>query len=216
MRKSLLILLLLFILRVIVSCTCNCPEKEFIDFNCSIVQLEIRDNSGAYEVHADTTQILPAEAIGFHFWLYDTLEMNYYYAQNAVFNFGFNTASAFSCDCDFYDYKQVKQLNNIEVITRLNFSDEYPSGSNVSNLFLGRINNWGMNELYKTPCDIIDYYQLNEVLDNPSISFSLYLTEAAKNDSLQLEFLFHFNNNTYLSKVSPVLSINDITWQLWD
>ena len=189
---------------------CSCPTPEELDLNFNKAIINSVNNSDGYIDRNPEADTIPSKAIGFKIRLtdstyYENPEYNMYaHAFQRHLSF-FNEAQAMDCRCQYFEYKPIKNLSLIHVKTLLNFSPDYMAGSDMTDLFVGYINNYSAQGLYSTLADVIDYYGVKDKLYNPTIDFSLFLKQASTTDSLQFEITFEFDDNSYLTDTTSVV-----------
>lgn len=194
------------------SCDCNCPEKTIVDFSINNIGIQLLDNAGNWNNRADSTQTFSPKAIAFQIILSDTaLGDEYLYMSSLVKPirlFAFKQSFAFSCDCDFYDYYYDNKIDSIEIRTVFDYSPNRIAGSNVSAIVLSASDNIPSDNLYLTKCNLIEIINQSDIINDPSISFSLFLTEEAQNELAQFEIIIHLLNGESVHKLSPIIHLS--------
>lgn len=194
------------------SCGCDCPEKTVIDFNINTVGIQLLHNSGNWDSRTDSTQTISPKAVAFQVTLSDTsLSEEYLYMSHlakSIKILAFKQSYAFSCDCDFYDYYYDNKIDSIEVKTIFDYSPSRLAGSNISDIILSTSDNIPSSNLYLTNCHLIEKINQSDIINEPRIDFSLFLTEEAHNNLAQFEIIIHLANGGSVHKLSPIININ--------
>lgn len=212
MKKASIIIILLFSIKVLNSCIgdCNCPEVTILNFTINSLELTLLDNSEHWTQSADSNENFHPKAFGFQIELRDTsiqdefLYMSHHYNPNP--SFGFSTAFATSCYCDYYDYQVSQYIDSISVISLLDFSNDTPAGTNISNILLAKQSNDYGGGLYNSLCDLIENINSEPLISSPNIEFHLYLAEAPEYAKGQFKINIHLNDGATVSRISPMIN----------
>lgn len=215
LSRILIIVIAAMLIKLVTSCflfDCNCPEPLVIGMEFNRVRVCSTDNPNFYSTNFPVEQkILPAKAVAFFIELSDTLNREYYndFAKCKVAKpvwGGFNSAMAFSCDCNETDFFPKKVLQSISIFTRYPINDSIVPGNDITHLFLGRQENvYDTSNLYQTIGEITDYHNKIAVYDEPITAFSIYLKGEVQNDSLQLDINFNFDDNSCISTTTSTI-----------
>ena len=206
-KKAILILLLTNVLRIIPGC-CECdePSREF-DFNrTKIMNL---DNSGEWVRSTESDTMLPG-AVAFEVNLFDT--SGYYYheysAGNLFKSVGFKTSQAFQCDCSI-PFIARQYVTNIRITTFYNISESIPAGSNVTELFVGKLrgNYSNSSSVYNELSAIIRQTENKTYHDSGMESFGIYLKPEVENQLAQFEIQLTFSDQRVLTDTTQLIHI---------
>ncbi len=206
-KKAILILLIANALRIIPGCCeCNEPSMEF-DFN----RTEIRnlDNSGIYPGSMESDTMFPG-AVAFEVNIFDSTGYfyNQYSAVNLIKSVGFKTSQAFQCDCSI-PFNARQYLTDIRITTFYSISESIPAGSNVTELFLGKLrrNFANSNSVYHDLSVIIRQTENKTYYDSGIESFGIYLKPDVENQLAQFEIQLTFSDQRILTDTTQLIHI---------
>ncbi len=185
-RKIVISYLVLFVLRFLLSCICDCPRPKPIKLTFDRLEtiMFIRPD-------------LEAREIGYQLTLTDTSKIQYV---SAKFSW-FNTALACSCSDPFYG-EAASRLKEIKIITTNNFSSTIPANTDVSNLFVGAYDRYHTthNQLLDTlPRLAANFTNQNfELSGYTKKDLFLYLKEKPDNLSVKFKIQLIFEDGQVL------------------
>ena len=194
-RKSFVVLLVIFLSRLIISC-CNCTN-ETIDFDFDSIKITNLDNSGVYLTELEGNTMKRA-AVSFRVTV---LSEEYIYADlDGRSNWGFSSSYAMECDC-YPFFKPNQYIESINIVTQFDISETIKENTLVNDLFRGKqpARRSVQVEDYKTLEEIIVELPKNEGSIDSQIDFELFCIQAIDNDSAQFEIEIVFNDGLILT-----------------
>lgn len=207
LKKAIFILLIVNVLRIIPGC-CECNEPT-MEFNFNRTAIRNLDNSGEWLRSTDADTMLP-EAVAFEVNLYDSLGYFYheYAAANFLKSFVYTNCQAFSCDCSI-PFIARQHLTDIRIITFYSISENIPAGSNVTELFVGKLrgNYANSSSVYNDLSAIIRQTENKTYHDSGIESFGIYLKPEVENQVAQFEIQCTFSDQRVLTDTTQLIHI---------
>jgi hypothetical protein len=205
LKKSILILLMANLIRIIPGC-CECDDSS-MPFNFNKMDIINLDNSGDRAITTSSNTMLP-EAVAFEIALFDSL--GYYYAYEPSLNMGgIGYAQAMSCDCSF-PLKANQYLTNIRIISLYALNAEINAGSDVSGLFVAQpTNNSSSGSLYSSLESTCNQTNGKTYYDSGMESFGLYLTIPVENSQARFVISVIFSDNSMMSDTTRLITIQN-------
>lgn len=195
MKKVIFVLLLIFIIRVMVSC-CRCSdETEPMELNqITVVNLNTVNSMG--ETANYVTDTMPSSKLAFQINVTDsTLHPDiFYYGCNKV-DFGFNTASATSCDC-YQLFEPEQQIVDVRIFSLHNLTEQIKANTDVTEYFVALL---PLSDLYTPIADIYPSINRNVVGSNLSISMNLFCKLNIQNSKAQFVINVELSDGRMLS-----------------
>ncbi len=198
MKKPLIILLIIFAIRVLVSC-CDCLDSTYLKYTFDSIETVHIDNSGQNPKYINSGTILK-EAYGIQI----KLSLN----QLAFFkplNFGaFNSTFAFDCECPpEIQYLAQDTISEIKIITLNDFDNNHLANSEISVYFkVYTYSNYiTIQEFIDTPENI--YYE------KPDKKFiDIYLMQAPEiTGEHQFKVEIGLSNGSILSSTTSLITL---------
>ena len=204
-KKTILILLVANVLRIIPGC-CNCDDTpNFFDFN----KTDIRnlDNSGEWLRSSTSDTMLPG-AVAFEVNLYDSLGYFYneYASGNLFKSIGFKTSQALSCDCA-WPFMARQFLDDIRITTLYDVSGDIPAGSDVTDLFVGQVRGNSSSSVYITLANVIRQTENKTYYDGGIESFGIFLKPEIENSIAQFTIQLTFSDQRVLTDTTNLIHI---------
>jgi hypothetical protein len=195
--KTSLILLFFFSLRLVQSCL-NCPE-DYIAFDFSTVIVHNVDNSGTYTTWASSDTMYSA-AVAFEIQVDgDLLSMDF----NKSFNNMFSFSGALAMEECATLFTAKNTIANISIITLNEMSDMVHANTDVTELFLGKTNDF----LYTGLDEIIPFINQKVYGGYPRTSFQIFCRENIKNSVAQFIIRIELSNGEIISGASSLVHI---------
>lgn len=203
--------IILFSLLALVACDkCDCggnPYRSELEYN-SINVVSI-DNSDRHTSFLNSRDSIPRKAIALKIELEDTV-----YREWTVVETTSNTSCRNSwgvpveLHCDWFGpiYHLTNKMAAIRVITRYDYSEEYPAGTEITDLFLAYYNTHEF-ETVGLYCEIdsaINHFNTSPWARDP-IELYLALANAVQADSLLFDVAIEFEDNSELATQSEVI-----------
>ena len=162
MKKSINILMTIFVIRVLVSC-CDCLDSIYLKYTFDSIETVHIDNSGQNPIYINSGTI-PKEAYGIQ--IQQTLKQIAFNDYNIS---GFSSAYATSCDCPpEFQYFAQDSIIGLRIITLNDFNTTHTSNSDISEYF--SIYNYG------------GYTSISDFLNNSAIVYY----EPVSNDIIEI------------------------------
>lgn len=213
--KHVLFLIYILIIAYTSSCTkCECGDNPYqSDLEYNSIKVASIANSTEYLDFDNEQDSIPRKAIAIKIVLEDTVSREWIRVNSSQFSY--TCTNAFGIDhplhCDWFGpaYQLLNKITAIRVITQYNYSEDYPAGTEVTELFLAYYNTYEFETLglYCKIDSVINHYNSSVWAGDP-IAFSLVLTEEAQADSLLFDIAVEFEDNselyTTLNVIYPV------------
>lgn len=201
LKKSLILISLAFIVRLIFSC-CNCPET-IVYYQFQTMETMNLDNSTWVAKPTDYDVMQPA-AVAFEITLTDTLA-RYDQAMNQRWKPQLNAAHAvIDCFCPFHYYPEPK-MSRFSIHSLLDYAPGQPAGSDITGSFVWQYRH---RHLYRNMDSLLQV--LNEPFyddGNPRKTFQFFCRDSMINDTIQLVFRLEFENGEILADTTNQIAI---------
>jgi hypothetical protein len=129
--KVMAVMAALMLLEIFFTGCCNCEDPISDYYELDALSTHHLDNSGAEAVISESNSILK-EAYGIGL-VFSTRQISM--ADEPGFSFLISPALATSCRCEEWQYSSRDEILSITVTTLKDFNDQFPAGSNVTDLF---------------------------------------------------------------------------------
>ncbi len=206
LRKTLLILLVANIIRIIPGC-CTCDEST-MPFSFNKIDITNIDNSGDWPMYTDRDTMM-AGAVAFDVAIFDSL--GYYFGQAPAINMaGFGEAKAMKCDCGF-QFNAQQYLTKINITTLYPLTPEIDAGNDVSDLFVAwsTSNSSSGSSLYSSLENTCNQTNGKTYYDSGVESFGLYLKTGVANTVARFVIKLTFSDNLVLSDTTNLIHIRN-------
>ena len=209
MKKFFIILLIINVVKVFFSCNgCDCPD-HYIEFDYKKLMIKNLNNNYCRETYSESDTMKNA-AVAFEITIFESDTFILYTAQNKIIPFGISQCYAISYDCECSIlFKPKQKITDINIITLTQLSEEIPTGTDITNLFVGyHENNYGhCGGLYVSMGEILKNINPEMLYDEKEVSFKVFLKSQLDVSEIQFVISAELSDSRILTDTTSIITI---------